>query len=112
MKHLSSRSQWQMCLYLMFLLYLVISSCELSAQTTTSGGLTGVLTDPSDAVIPNADVELKDNAKGTTVQAKTNAEGVYQFSFLLPSSYTLTVAHRGFQTTKHVLDVSLGTPAT
>jgi len=114
MKHLSSRPQ-TMRLYLVFLLtfwLLVIPSHELSAQTTTSGGLTGVVTDPRDAVVPDADVELKDNAKGTTLKAKTNAEGVYQFSFLLPSKYTLTVVHPGFQTTKHVLDVFLGTPAT
>src|SRR5215470_7060982 len=30
---------------------------ELNAQTTTSGGLTGVVTDQSQAVVPNADVE-------------------------------------------------------
>jgi hypothetical protein len=112
MKRLSSGPQWYICSYLVFLLFLVVPSCELSAQSTTSGGLTGVVTDPEDAVIPHADVELEDNAKGTTLRANTNAEGVYQFSFLLPSSYTLTVAHPGFQTTKHILDVSLGTPAT
>ena len=112
MKHLSSRPQWQIYPCVVFFLSLVIPSYELSAQTTTSGGLTGVVTDPKDAVIPDADVELKDNAKGTMLHAKTNAEGVYQFSFLLPSSYALTVAHPGFQTTTHVLDISLGTPAT
>src|ERR1035438_4601976 len=88
----------------------------LDAQTTTSGGLTGglngVVTDPSDAVVPDANVDLKDNAKGTTLSTKTNAEGTYLFSFLLPSSYTLTVAHPGFETTRRALTVLLGPPAT
>jgi hypothetical protein len=70
------------------------------------------VTDPSDAVIRDANVELKDNVKGTTLSTKTNAEGVYIFSLLLPSRYTLTIAHPGFQTTKRVLTVFLGPPAT
>jgi hypothetical protein len=34
------------------------------AQTTTSGGLTGVVTDSRGAVVPDVDVEIKDNRKG------------------------------------------------
>jgi hypothetical protein len=52
---------------------------ELNAQTTTSGGLTGVVADPSQAVVPDADVQIKDNAKGTQ-STKSDREGVYQFS--------------------------------
>ena len=40
----------------------------------TSGALTGVVTDPSHAVVPHAAVELRDNAKGTIQNAKTNAQ--------------------------------------
>jgi hypothetical protein len=37
------------------LLFLSLSfSNELNAQTTTSGGLTGVVTDPSNLLVPNA----------------------------------------------------------
>ncbi len=46
-------------------------SNELTAQTTTSGGLTGVVTDPSHAVVSNADVEIRDTVKGTTQSKKT-----------------------------------------
>jgi hypothetical protein len=34
--------------------------------TTTSDGLTGVINDQSSAIVPNVDVEIKDNTKGTT----------------------------------------------
>jgi hypothetical protein len=58
---------------------------NLHAQTTTSGGLTGVITDQSSAVLPNATVEIRDEAKGTTQKTKTDRAGVYQFFFLAPS---------------------------
>jgi hypothetical protein len=85
---------------------------KLNAQTTTSGGLTGVVTDPSHALVPDADVEIKDTAKGTTQSTKTDREGVYEFSFLAPERYTLTVTHEGFRKESRVVTVPLGPPVT
>ena len=45
------------------------------SQTTTSGALTGVITDPSKALVPDADVEIVDDAKGTTHSTKTGSGG-------------------------------------
>ena len=42
------------------LLLAVSLSSELDAQTTVSGGLAGVITDPSNAVVPDAHVILPD----------------------------------------------------
>jgi Carboxypeptidase regulatory-like domain len=81
---------------------------KLNAQTTTSGGLTGVVTDPSHALVSDADIEIMDNAKGTTQSTKTDREGVYQFSFLAPERYTLTVTHEGFRKESRVVNVLLG----
>ena len=61
---------------------LAVFSNELPAQTTTSGALTGVVTDASKAVVPAANVEIRDAAKGTVQTAKTDREGVYRFFFL------------------------------
>jgi len=66
-------------------------------QTTSSGALSGVVIDKTNAVVPNAAVEIKDVAKGTTDYTKTNGEGVYQFSFLRPGKYALSVTDPGFQ---------------
>jgi hypothetical protein len=82
------------------------------AQTTTSGGLAGLVTDPSAAVVPEAEVELKNNAKGTILATRTNRDGVYQFYFLAPGSYTLTVIRDGFQGERRAVDVLLGPPGT
>ncbi len=82
------------------------------AQTTTTGGLAGVVSDPSHAVVPDAVVELRDNTKGTIQTAKTNGDGVYRFFFLAPGRYTLTVSHTGFRKENHDVDLLLGPSAT
>src|SRR5258705_3262945 len=64
-----------------------------TAQTTSSGALTGVVTDHTNAVVGDAEIEIKDSARGTTQSAKTSGEGAYQFSFLRPGMYTLSVTH-------------------
>jgi hypothetical protein len=84
----------------------------LNAQTTTSGGLTGVVTDQSKAVVPNAHVEVIDNAKGTSQSTRTDREGVYRFFFLAPSTYSLTVTREGFRKESRIVNVLLGPPGT
>jgi len=89
---------------------LAVFSNELPAQTTTSGALTGVVTDASKAVVPAANVEIRDAAKGTVQTAKTDREGVYRFFFLPPGRYALTVFHDGFQKDSRTVEVLLGPP--
>src|SRR5690348_8707753 len=81
-------------LFVMFFLVLC-SVPNSSAQTTTSGGLTGVVTDASTGVVPDAVAEIRDSAKGTIQSAKTDSYGVYRFFFLAPGRYTLAVSHPG-----------------
>ena len=85
---------------------------RLNAQTTTSGGVTGVVTDQSLAVLPNADVEIRDINKGTIGSTRSDRDGVYRFFFLSPSQYTLTVVHNGFRKESRSVTVLLGTPVT
>ncbi len=90
------------------LLLFAALACEVQSQTTTSGALAGVVVDQSNAVISNADVTLRDNAKGTVQSTRTDDEGVYRFLFLAPGSYTLSVAHAGFQEQTRTVSVPLG----
>jgi hypothetical protein len=94
------------------LLFVIPASMVLFGQTTTSGGLSGVVTDPSNALVPNADVEIKENSKGTTQSTKTDRDGVYRFFFLLPGRYTLVVTCNGFRRETRAVYVLLGSPAT
>jgi hypothetical protein len=98
--------------FLISALVLVRFPKALRAQSAITGGLTGVVTDPSGAIVPNAVVELQDNRKGDTQSTTTNGGGEYLYSFLRPGSYVLTVAHPGFRTTSRTFYVSLGPPGT
>jgi hypothetical protein len=42
-----------------------------------SGRMTGTITDPSTAVVPNASVTVKNEKTGQTRKALTNDQGVY-----------------------------------
>src|SRR5208337_3040722 len=97
-------------LFSIHLLVLCLSN-KLSAQTTVSGGLTGVITDPSGAVIPDAQVQIKDNSKGTVQASKTDLGGVYRFFFLAPGRCTLTVTRAGFREESREVNVLLGPPS-
>ncbi len=100
-------------IHLLGILSLLLCSIHDScAQTTASGGLTGVVNDPSHAVVPNTAVELRDETKGTIQTAKTDGDGVYQFFFLAPGKYTLSVSHAGFREESHDVNVLLGPPGT
>jgi len=99
---------WPLRLVLVLLLLAVCGCQKLNAQTTTSGALAGVVADQSNALLPDADVEIRDNAKGTTKSTKTDREGVYRFFFLAPATYTLTVTRAGFREEKRTVDVLLG----
>ncbi len=88
----------------------VCLSIAANAQTTTSGGLSGIVTDPAAAIVPHADVEIRDTAKGTIQTTKTDRSGGYQFFFLEPGRYTLTVGCPGFRNEMRVVDVLLGPP--
>ncbi len=96
---------------LILLLALAVSN-SLNAQNATSGGLTGVVIDPSGALVAGAGIELKDNAKGIIQTTSTNSIGEYSFSFVPPGNYTLTVTHPGFQAASQTFEVSLGPPST
>lgn len=81
------------------------------AQSVTSGDLTGVVTDPSGAVVPNAKVTVTSDSTGATHNTTTNGEGAYRFSFLQPGSYTVAVNAGGFQPASHKVQVQLGQTA-
>jgi hypothetical protein len=74
-------------------------SGRLNAQGVgASADLTGTVTDPSGAGVPNAKVTATDPAKGVERSTETDEHGVYRLSGLAPTTYRVTVEHSGFQT--------------
>ena len=92
----------------MFLLAWTLGSARLNAQTTTTGGIAGIVTDPTNAVIADATVTLKDIGRGATQEAKTNREGSYRFDLLVPGKYLITATSSGFKTETREVEVLVG----
>lgn len=85
-----------------------LATWRTAAQTGTTGDVAGVVTDPSNAVVPEAKVSLKDNSKGSTQETKTSKDGAYRFYLLAPGPYTLSVTATGFQSLSEQVFVNLG----
>lgn len=82
----------------LLVLLVVMSLFALPAQAQLySGSLTGIVTDPSGAVVPGAKIALTDIAKQYVHTAVSDAEGRYTLRPLPPSKYKLAVQADGFK---------------
>jgi hypothetical protein len=70
----------------------------LSANAQTDGSISGVIHDPSGAVIPGASVTVTDPARNFVRSAVGNEAGVYNFPVLQPGTYNIKVELPGFRT--------------
>jgi hypothetical protein len=62
------------------------------------GSLTGLITDPSGAVVAGAKVEAVNVETGVAQQATTDGNGIYRFSAILPGVYKVAVSAPSFAT--------------
>jgi hypothetical protein len=78
---------------------LILSAMNLPAQFT-SATLTGVVSDPSGAVVPQAKVKLVNEKTGDARDTVTNNDGYYTFAGMEVGDLTfkLTVEAKGFVT--------------
>ena len=80
---------------------LVVLLAPHAMAQDVSAGITGTVTDPSAAPIPNATVTARDVDRGTISKTETSDEGIYNFSRLPVGRYELRVEAGGFQTAVH-----------
>src|SRR5215813_747230 len=71
-------------------------SCLATAQLYT-GSIAGTVTDPSGAVISDAQIKAVDQEKGFTFTAKSDSSGHYLIRPLPPGTYTLSIDASGFR---------------
>src|SRR3954447_25722834 len=83
-------------------------SSPAAIAQATSGTLTGQVTDPSGAVVPNATVTITDTQHGSSVTTTTNPQGLFTRTQLANSTYNVSISATGFQPTQQnnvVVDV-------
>src|ERR1017187_1925954 len=82
--------------FILTALLLCCAALPVWAQTTSMGTMTGVVTDPSNAVIPGATVAIKDKSTGDSQTTTSNNSGRYVFVNLRPGTYEVTITKTGF----------------
>ena len=73
---------------------------------TEKASISGRITDQSNAVVPDAEVEIRNADTGIVASTKTNDQGVYAFPSLPPGNYIMNVHKQGFRTVS-VTDIKL-----
>jgi Carboxypeptidase regulatory-like domain/TonB dependent receptor len=84
--------------FLCFACLLIMDGAVDAQGVGTSGNITGTITDPSGAVIPNVTVIAVETATGTRYTARTDQTGQYQLTGLSPATYDVTAQIAGFET--------------
>ena len=67
---------------------------------TVYGSITGTVTDPSGAVVPNAKVVVRGEQTGTIFNGVSTSAGVFRFPQVPIGSYEITVTAQGFKETQ------------
>src|ERR1700687_5239203 len=92
----------------LFLIVGILFSVPAGAQVA-GGTLSGTITDPSDKLVPQAQVSITNVATGITTTVTTNSDGFYIAPNLLPGEYQVTVSAKGFNTeTRKGISLTVG----
>jgi Carboxypeptidase regulatory-like domain len=75
---------------------IIMVPCGTRGQAVT-GTLVGTVTDPTGAVVANAPVSITNEGTAAVASSTSNESGNYNFTFLPPGAYTVTITAPGFQ---------------
>jgi Carboxypeptidase regulatory-like domain/TonB dependent receptor len=93
--HVRFRGYW-VALFAAALLIAGWSVPNVAAQTE-SGAVSGHVTDQSNAVVPDAQIEVRNTETGAVTSSRTNVDGIYVIPSLKPGNYLMTVNKVGFR---------------
>ena len=82
---------------LLFLILLLSALLMPIYGQKTTGQISGTITDPNGAALPDAAITITEVGTGAQRTARTNADGNYTFADLPIGPYKLVVAHDGFK---------------
>jgi hypothetical protein len=75
---------------------IALAAVALIAQTG-QGTLTGIVSDPTGAIIPGVGISINNEGTGFTYAAQTNERGIYRVPYLNAGIYTITFESAGFK---------------
>jgi hypothetical protein len=80
-----------------FIALVMLLTSVLTAQIDT-GAIVGTVRDPTGAAIPRATVTITNTATNITLTTTSNEAGEYQFTALIPGTYSVKASAPGFST--------------
>ncbi len=84
-------------LYAVVALFVALCSLPvLHAQVNATATFSGIVTDPSGAMVANATVKVTEQSTGVAVTRQTSADGLYTIPLLKPGTYSIQVTAPGF----------------
>lgn len=92
---------------LAFSLFFGVSNVFAQSQAST-GQITGVVTDSTGAVVPNASIKAVNKSTAAEKNTTTSDSGIYQFILLQPGTYTVTASGSGFEDQSKDVVVNVG----
>lgn len=81
----------------LFALAALLLCSEFASAQDYRGKVQGTVTDPSQAAVAQANVTLRNINTGIETVRTTDGEGHYLFDFVIPGTYSVSVASTGFQ---------------
>ena len=95
---------------LLYLFAVVLLGVTVSgyAQDAGTGAISGVVYDPANRLVVNAEVQAVNESTHVSRSVMTTAEGVFRVPLLMPGTYSVKVRGVGFaETTSHSIQVTV-----
>jgi hypothetical protein len=80
---------------------LLAAATAMAAAQVPPGTINGIVSDPHEAVVPNAHVVAINKAQGVSRESSSNADGLYVFANLPAGNYELKIEAAGFAPTEY-----------
>ncbi len=87
------------------LICILLLACASAWAQTNASNIQGTLVDPGNAVIPNIQVQLINQATGAVHTTASTNVGLFRFPQVLPGAYTVSIKAQGFKayTNKNII---------
>jgi hypothetical protein len=86
--------------FVLFGVFLILAGGGPAGAQTVQGVITGTITDPTGAVVPNATVTITNVGTNASLTATTGSDGSYRFGLVPPGAYTVEVKAANFAVVK------------
>ena len=73
---------------------LLAAAAVMAPAQVPTGTINGIVSDPHDAVVPNAHVFAVNKAQGVSRESSSNADGLYVAGYFLPGEQRAVHRHR------------------